>query len=54
MLLLILIKSLADGVDNKRDQNAKSNMGQTKTFMEVLLTGQIQAETYAIVISLPL
>ena len=46
MLLLILIKSLADGVDNKRDQNAKSNMGQTKTFMEVLAAGQIQAKTY--------
>ena len=46
MLPLILIKPLADGIDNKCDQNAKSNMGQTKTFMEVLETGQIQAETY--------
>ena len=32
MLPLILIKPLADGIDNKCDQNAKSNMGQTKTF----------------------
>ena len=46
MLPLILIKPFADGIDNKCDQNAKSNMGQTKTFMEVLETGQIQAETY--------